>query len=305
MKLVFDDEAFDGQLQRSVGKADSGMANVGECLAIAGQITAGDRDSWYRAWSSFGLRLVEQADTALAAGHRVSARSGYLRAAEYLRQAFFFHRDDLDGEQLRSAYCASVVAFRKAVPLFDHRAQVLTGGLSGYLFSPAGARGRLPTLLHVNGYDGTAEELYASAYPALQRGYAFAAVDGPGQGGMLYVQRIPMRPDWENVVPNMLDALSAYPEVDPSRVVLVGRSFGGLIAPRGAAGEDRLAALIVDPGQYDMGTVVVGRLGPLAQRLDDPTADPVFQAMLDNPSMAALLGPRMVTNGTPTVRRYF
>src|ERR1700691_2215635 len=39
MKLYFDDVAFDGQLQRSVGKADAGMANVGECLAIAEQIT--------------------------------------------------------------------------------------------------------------------------------------------------------------------------------------------------------------------------------------------------------------------------
>ena len=26
MKLYFDDEDFDGQLQRSIGKADSGMA---------------------------------------------------------------------------------------------------------------------------------------------------------------------------------------------------------------------------------------------------------------------------------------
>ena len=51
MKLFFDDETFDGQLQRSVGKADSGMASVGECLAIAEQITPGDRDSWYRSWS--------------------------------------------------------------------------------------------------------------------------------------------------------------------------------------------------------------------------------------------------------------
>jgi hypothetical protein len=45
LKLYFDDAAFDGQLQRSVGKSDSGMANVGECLAIVGQITPGDRDS--------------------------------------------------------------------------------------------------------------------------------------------------------------------------------------------------------------------------------------------------------------------
>ena len=62
MKLYFDDISFDGQLQRSVGKADSGLANVGECLAIAEQVTAGDRDSWYRAWSDFGTRLAGQAD---------------------------------------------------------------------------------------------------------------------------------------------------------------------------------------------------------------------------------------------------
>ena len=305
MKLFFDDENFDGQLQRSVGKADAGMANVGECLAIAAQITGGDRDSWYRAWSTFGLRLVEQADAALAAGHRISARGACLRATEYLRQAFFFHREDLDGKEIRLAYAAGVAAFRNALPLLSHRATVLTGALSGYLFTPAGADGPLPTLLHIDGYDGTAEELYASAYPALERGYAFAAVDGPGQGGVLYEQRIPMRPDWENVVPEMVDALLSHPEVDPARVVRVGRSFGWVIAPRGASAEHRLAALIVDPGQYDMGAAVVGRLGPLAQRLDDPTADPVFQGLLDNPVMAALLGPRMVTNGTPTVRGHF
>lgn len=305
MKLFFDDGNFDGQLQRSVGKADSGMANVGECLTIAAQITGGDRDSWYRAWSTFGLRLVEQADADLAAGHPVSARSGYLRATEYLRTAFFFHRENLDGNELRAAYAASVAAFGKALPLLTHSAQALTGELSGYLFTPARASGPLPTLLHIGGYDGTAEELYASVYPALERGYAFAAVDGPGQGAVLYEQRIPMRPDWENVVPGMVDALLAHPEVDPERIILVGRSFGGVIAPRGAAGEHRLAALIVDPGQYDMGAAASTRLGPLAQRLDDPTADPIFQGMLDNPAMAAFLAPRMVTNGTPTVRGYF
>ena len=88
MKLYFDDENFDGQLQRSVGKCDSGMANVGECLYIASQITPGDRNSWYQLWSAFADKLVQQADTALAAGHTVSARGCYLRAAEYYRQAF-------------------------------------------------------------------------------------------------------------------------------------------------------------------------------------------------------------------------
>ncbi len=304
MKLFFDDSDFDGQLQRSVGKADSGMANVGECLAIAGRITAGDRDSWYQQWSGFATNLVEQADKALAGGHRASARGAYLRACEYFRQSFFFHRDNLDGPELRLAYSGSVSAMRQALPLLAHPATVLTGALSGYLFAPATGSGPFPTLLHIGGYDGTAEELYASVYPALERGYAFAAIDGPGQGALLYQQRIPMRPDWENVVPGMVDALIGNAGVDPDRVVLVGRSFGGVLAPRGAAGEKRLAAMIVDPGQYDMGVALISRLGPLASRLGDPTADADFQALLQNPRMAGLLAPRMVTHGTTSVRAY-
>jgi hypothetical protein len=45
LKPYFDGLSFDGQLQRSVGKADSGMANVREGPAIARQITPGDRPS--------------------------------------------------------------------------------------------------------------------------------------------------------------------------------------------------------------------------------------------------------------------
>jgi alpha-beta hydrolase superfamily lysophospholipase len=304
MKLYFDDDAFDGQLQRSVGKADSGMANVGECLAIAEQITPGDRDSWYRAWSGFATRLAEQGQAALTSGHRVSARSVLLRAAEYFRQAFFFHRDDLDGEELRTAYASSVKAFQDALPLLDYQAEVLTEGLSGYLFTPRHAGGRLPVLLHVGGYDSTAEELYDSVGPALQRGYAFAAIDGPGQGSQLYDRRIPMRPDWEAVVPGMVDALIRHPQVDPGRIVLVGRSFGGLIVPRGASGEHRLAAMVVDPGQLEMGSAIMNRLGELGKHLDDPAADAQFQALLTVPALQAFLAPRMVTHGLTSVRAY-
>jgi hypothetical protein len=304
MKLYFDDVSFDGQLQRSVGKADSGMANVGECLAIAGQITPGDRDSWYRAWSGFAARLAGQAGEAAKAGHRVSARGAYLRAAEYFRQAFFFHRENLDGGELQSAYASSVQAFRSALSLFGYPGRVLSGPVPGYLFTPIRAGGRCPVIVHIGGYDGTAEELCASAAPAVERGYAFAALDGPGQGAMLYDRRVPMRPDWEHVVPAMFDAVTAHPGVDPERVVLAGRSFGGLIAPRGAAGEHRLAAMIVDPGQYDLGAALTARLGPLMDRVNDPAADPQFDALLGIPAVKALLGPRMVTHGMTSVRTF-
>jgi Alpha/beta hydrolase family len=245
-----------------------------------------------------------QGDEAAKAGHTVSARGAYLRAAEYFRQAFFFHREDLEADKLRRAYSASVSAFRAALDHLGHPGRVLSGDVSGYLFSPSSPGGPRPTILHVGGYDGTAEELYASVAPALDRGYVFAAVDGPGQGAMLYDQHVPMRPDWENVVPGLFGAIAVQPEVDPERIILVGRSFGGLIAVRGAAGEHRLAALIVDPGQWDEGAAVIDRLGPIANLIDDPSADPQFTALLGNPALKALLAPRMVTNGVTTVRAY-
>jgi len=303
MKLFFDDDGFDGQLQRSVGKCDAGMANVGECLYIASQITPGDRDSWYRAWSQFADGLVQQADAAVAAGHAVTAAGEYLRAAEYYRQAFFWHRDDLDGKELTTAYAASARALHAALPLLDPPGALLEGATPGYFVAPAGD-GPFPTILHIGGYDGTAEEMFASAYHALDRGWAFAALDGPGTGAVLYNQRQPMRPDWENVVPGMVDMVLTRPQVDPQRIVLVGRSFGGVLAPRGASGEPRLAAMIADPGQYDIAESLSVRFGELWNAVDDPNADPQFDALLENPAMKTLLAPRMVTNGLDSVRAY-
>ncbi len=304
MKLYFDHEGFDGQLQRSVGKCDSGMANVGECLYIASRITPGDRDSWYAEWMAFADRLVAQAATAGQAGHATSAASLRLRAAEYYRQAFFWHRDDLDGKELTTAYRASVDAFRSALPDLPRPGRTIEGDTPGYLFAPSGS-GPFPTILHIGGYDSTAEELYASVYPALDRGWAFVALDGPGQGAVLYDRRVAQRPDWEHVMPGMFDLVAAQLEVDADRIVLVGRSFGGLLAPRGAAGTPRLAALVVDPGQYDMAPGVAARLGKLWAHVDDPAAKPQFDALLQSSVMRTLLGPRMVTNGAADPQAYF
>jgi hypothetical protein len=304
VKLFFDDDGFDGQLQRTVGKCDAGMANVGECLYIASRIAAGDRDSWYAEWSAFADGLIGQANEAEHAGHTTSAASLRLRAAEYYRQAFFWHRDDLDGKELATAYRASVDAFRGALPDLPRPGRVVEGDTPGYLFAPPGG-GPFPTILHIGGYDNTAEELYASVYPALDRGWAFVVLDGPGQGSVLYDRRVPQRPDWEHVVPDMFDLVAALPEVDSSRVVLVGRSFGGLLAPRGAAGERRLAALVVDPGQYDMAAGLAARLGDLWQHVDDPAAKANFDALVEIPALRTLLGPRMVTNGVADPQAYF
>ena len=99
-------------------------------------------------------------------------------------------------------------------------------------------------------------------------------------------------------------ALSKFPHVDPSRLVLVGRSFGGLIAPRGASAEHRLAAMIVDPSQLEMGSAVMKRLGDLGRHLDDPAADARFETLLTIPALQTFLAPRMAAHGLTSVRGY-
>jgi hypothetical protein len=56
---------------------------------------------------------------------------------------------------------------------------VLDGDTPGYLFVPQGD-GPFPTILYIGGYDGKAEENFASARAALDRGWAFVSLDGPG-----------------------------------------------------------------------------------------------------------------------------
>jgi pimeloyl-ACP methyl ester carboxylesterase len=197
----------------------------------------------------------------------VSARSGFLRAGEYFRQAAWFLRENLDDARVLQAADDMGCCFRQAIRLFDTPAEAVEipyegTTLGGYFFRPA-ATGPRPTLVMPGGYDSFVEESYQSgARAALERGYNCLAFDGPGQGHVLLRQRLYMRPDFGAVVGPVLDWLVTRPEVRTDKIILMGRSFGGYLAPRAACGEQRLAALVCDPGQISLAAVLRQRLPP-------------------------------------------
>ena len=133
--------------------------------------------------------------------------------------------------------------------------------LPGYFVTVDDSGAPRPTIVHTNGYDSTIQEMYfAHAPAAIRRGYNVLLFDGPGQGRNLIKDGIHIRPDWENVVRPVIDYALTRPEIDPDKIALAGWSFGGFLAPRAASFEHRIAALVADPGQWDEGPAVLGRL---------------------------------------------
>lgn len=312
MKLYFDDPGLDGQFQRTVSKESYKMANLGECLVIASSIDEHNLDSWYDAFFNFAQQLQQAAENGLAKGHDISAREKFLRACEYYRAAFFYHRENIRDEKLQTAYNAHKYAFQQYMKLSSLRLEPLdisfeNGFFRGVFASPQIEKTRRPTIIHLGGYDGTLEELYPAILEGNSRGYNVYVMDGPGQGSCLYEQSMFMRPDWENLISPVINKLLERPDVDEKALCLIGRSFGGYTAVRAAAYEKRISALILDPGMTDIGDALQKRLPPdLADKIWDKSATTgeAFTALLATEKWRRLFLPRMATHGVKSVQDY-
>jgi alpha-beta hydrolase superfamily lysophospholipase len=111
---------------------------------------------------------------------------------------------------------------------------------------------------------------FQGAAAGAERGYNVLAFDGPGQGSLIRNQGMLFRPDWENVVGPVIDFALTLPGIDDKQIVLWGVSIGGVLAPRAAAFEHRLAALVAVDGVYDMGLTIrryAGEVPDLDRRL--------------------------------------
>jgi len=258
MKIMFQDPTFAFEFLRILGESTFGGSDINECFDTASRIEEGNCDSWFKEWNRTGERINKIADQCLALGHSVSAREAYLRASNYYRCAeFFLHMEiGMEDPHALPTYDRSVQCFHQAGRLFPFNYEEINipykkTTLPGYFFSPAGASFEGPLLIIHGGFDSIGEELYFNTVPAaLSRGYRCLIFEGPGQGAMIRHQNIPFRPDWEHVVSPVIDYALTRPEVDPTRIVLEGRSLGGYLAPRAAAFDHRLAACIAIDGMF-------------------------------------------------------
>jgi alpha-beta hydrolase superfamily lysophospholipase len=256
--LIFKDESYDFELRRALSYTLTGGADINECLDTARRIKEGDEESWYAKWRALGDRIRGIGEDCLAKGHRVSAQEAFLRASNYYRTAEFYLHGNPHDPRILATWRQSRETFRQAAQLIGHPVEAVripykSSALPGYICRPDNSRAPRKTLIVQTGFDGTAEELYLEvAIFALRRGYNVLIFEGPGQGGALREQHLYFRPDWEKVVTPVVDFAMTRPELDSRRLALMGISMGGYLAPRAAAFEPRLAALIANTGVYDL-----------------------------------------------------
>lgn len=257
VELVFRDPQYSFQTLRTLGYAVSGGADVGEVLKTAYAIQEGDDESWHREWRKTAERCEASGEALVARGKKISARQEFFKASNYYRTAEFFLHVDPGDPRIVSVWEKSRKNFLKGAALADHPilpVEIPFEGttLPGYLCLADRSGAKRPLLLVHSGFDGTAEELYfGTALFAVQRGYHVLLFEGPGQGRVIRVQRLPFRFDWETVVTPVIDYAVTRKEVDPKRIALMGVSFGGYLAPRAAAFEKRILACIANGGVYD------------------------------------------------------
>lgn len=285
MQQFFDDEGMQFETLIALGQTHRGMADVGEVLVTVGSIDEGDRPGWVMAWSALAQRLEDEGDVAEAAGHATSARDLWLRASNYWNKASFLADATDDAGAFARLWERHRRLWDRAAPRLDPPAEhvgIPFEGveLEGYLWRPTDDGTPRRTLVLNNGSDGPVTDMWSmGAADALGRGWNVLTFDGPGQNATLNRLGIGFRPDWEVVITAVVDWLDGQRGVDAERIALLGNSQAGYWVPRAAAFEQRLAAIVADPGVTDVSASWFAHLPEdMAAAVDDPARKDDFDA---------------------------
>ncbi len=315
-----DNVQFWYETKRAYGASSYGASEFGEVMATVNRIASGDQDSWYNEWNATAERVFAEAEAQHAAGHRISARDSYLRATTYFRNSEFFLHGNPDDARIDSAYEKSILAYKSCCALYDPPILPVeipyeNRTLPGYFHRVDDSDSKRPLFLMHSGFDGSAEELHGEgARAGIERGYNVLTFDGPGQYGPIHRERLPFRPDWEKVVTPVVDYALTMGGIDPGKIALMGVSLGGYLAPRAAAFEKRVSALVANDGVYDYGVANLGGPMPPKQRAaveaaftakESPEIDRKLQEMMHaSPIAAWALTHGMFVTGTSSPRAY-
>ncbi len=252
---IYRPSAWSENVMRIIEEAEYGGGDVFDCIRTIQRIRPGNAGDWISEWSRTAKINQDLADEAMKKGHLITARKYYLNAFNYYRHAAFHI---LPREKQKADYHKlSDACFRKAAALFDPPFEYLNVDYEGKqleaILYHTRTPGRNPVMIYVLGGDATKEEYYfLGIEEALARGLNVLVIDGPGQASSLILKGISSTHEYEKPVAAFINTLSSRKDIDMERLAIVGRSFAGFFAPRVAAMEPRIKALVVWGAFYDV-----------------------------------------------------
>lgn len=263
----------------------------------------GSRADWCPALRRTGHAYLERAGTPVSA---VTAGEHLLTAARWFHLATLVPYEvagvaaptgpEARAEMARAAAEADD-ALGRALAVREPGARRIRGeGFTGWLRVPRDAATAAGTVIVIPGLDSAKEEFLDVTDALLARGLAVYAMDGSGQGALAATS--PLRPDYEQVVGRVVDAL------DVPRVGLVGLSLGGYFAARTAALEPRVAAAatVSGPFRLDWAELPAPVADILTRRTGGPDAARAFARRVDLTDLAPrVTAPLLVVDGDQDV----
>jgi dipeptidyl aminopeptidase/acylaminoacyl peptidase len=229
------------------GMAPYGAVALGEIDEVIERLKGRQRepDAWQEEWCRMGARLEKVGDEAEAAGHRMSAGNAWLRAGMYyFTGERFIHPGETKREVGRKSIELQNKGLLRRYPNLERVEVPFEGKSLPALFMKAqGAPRSAPTVVVFDGMDNCKEmSVLFNGLEFAARGWNTLAIDGPGQGESLRLREMYARHDYETAGTAAYDYVAGRPEVDRSKVIVMGYSFGGYYAGRVAAFEKRYAA---------------------------------------------------------------
>ncbi|KAJ4345935.1 uncharacterized protein N0V89_012071, partial [Didymosphaeria variabile] len=294
------DQAF--SLEVILSLSNNHGANTGEVLRIATQISpSNSEEATYQAYYPMAQAVDSLAQSIDPRIDPVGARENYFHASTYYRAASNYLVKDPSDPRLISLWDQQISAFDKAIALLKpvpgekftvHAANSSIGpyDIPAYFFKAhADHHKKFPTVMVTTGYDGSMQESYHSqCVQILSRGLNCVVYEGPGQPSLLRYQNKTFIPDWWTATTPVVDYIHNRTDVDASKIVLMGISYGGTLAPRAASQEPRIAAVIQLDGlssmQHDLREQFPAELTELFDNGNQVEFDEILTALANNES---------------------
>ena len=186
-----------------------------------------ERDDWAQGWSQVADRYFNEG---LAAASPAAAADAFKRA---WRLYYFAQWPVPNSEGKQRAYQRALEAYGKYAQTLQPALETVRIPFEGsvivaYLRLPKDAKGPVPMILAISGLDSRKETVAESYAQILQHGVGFIAVDGPGTGQA----PIKVGATSERMFSAVLDYLNQHRQVDRSRIIVSGVSFGGYWAAK-------------------------------------------------------------------------